>query len=41
MDAVPLEAASPGPLRKRKSHLWQRDPHDWYIEPEWVSDRFK
>lgn len=28
-----------GPLRKRESHLWSRDPHDWYCEPSWVSAR--
>ena len=28
-----------GPLRKRRSHLWERDPHDWYVEPSWVSAR--
>jgi hypothetical protein len=28
-----------GPLRKRKSHLWVRDKHDFYVEPEWVSRR--
>jgi hypothetical protein len=28
-----------GPLRKRESHLWQRDEHDWYIEPIWCSAR--
>ena len=28
-----------GPLRKRESHLWERDEHDWYVEPEWVSER--
>lgn len=28
-----------GPLRKRDSHLWTRDPNDWYIEPEWCSER--
>lgn len=28
-----------GPLRKRDSHLWSRDPHDWYCEPPWVSER--
>lgn len=27
------------PLRKRDSHLWARDPHDWYVEPEWCSER--
>lgn len=20
-------------LREKKSHLWDRDPHDWYVEP--------
>jgi hypothetical protein len=28
-----------GPLRKRESHLWERDPNDWYVEPEWCSER--
>lgn len=28
-----------GPLRKRESSLWQRDPHDWYVEPQWCSAR--
>ena len=28
-----------GPLRKRESHLWERDPYDWYCEPAWVSER--
>jgi len=28
-----------GPLRKRESHLWRRDPLDWYVEPEWCSVR--
>lgn len=28
-----------GPLRKRESHLWQRDENDWYVEPEWCSAR--
>ncbi len=32
-------AALRGPLRKRKSHLWERDVDDWYAEPEWVSER--
>lgn len=27
------------PLRKRDSHLWARDPQDWYVEPEWCSER--
>jgi hypothetical protein len=28
-----------GPLRKRESHLWARDPHDFYVEPSWLSER--
>lgn len=28
-----------GPLRKRESHLWDRHPEDWYVEPAWCSDR--
>ncbi len=28
-----------GPLRKRESSLWARDPHDYYVEPPWVSER--
>jgi hypothetical protein len=32
---TPLGAA----LRKRESHLWHRDLHDWYVEPIWVSER--
>lgn len=28
-----------GPLRKRESRLWTRQPEDWYIEPEWCSAR--
>lgn len=34
-------ASSPlrGPLRKRESHLWARDPGDWYVEPRWCSER--
>jgi hypothetical protein len=27
------------PLRKRDSHLWARDPQDYYVEPEWCSVR--
>jgi hypothetical protein len=26
-------------LRKRESHIWDRDEHDFYIEPAWVADR--
>ena len=25
--------------RERKSHVWDRDPHDYYVEPSWVSER--
>jgi hypothetical protein len=40
MVVMALETASlPGPLRKRESHLWQRDSLDWYCEPSWVADR--
>src|SRR6202043_3412451 len=27
-----------GPLRKRDSHLWERHPEDWYVEPDWCDD---
>jgi hypothetical protein len=27
------------PLRKRESHLWERDEHDFYVEPQWVDVR--
>lgn len=26
-------------MRQRKSHIWDRDPLDWYVEPRWVSQR--
>lgn len=32
-------AALRGPLRKRQSHLWERQADDWYCEPEWCSER--
>ena len=25
--------------RERKSHVWARSDDDWYVEPEWVSER--
>ena len=28
-----------GPLRKRESHMWERQSEDWYVEPEWCSAR--
>ena len=34
-----LAATLRGPLRKRDSHLWSRDVNDWYVEPEWCSER--
>lgn len=27
------------PLKIENSHIWERDRHDFYIEPEWVSAR--
>ena len=27
------------PLRQRQSHVWARDPGDFYVEPEWCSQR--
>jgi len=40
MDAVTLATTSlGGPLRKRDSHLWARDAHDFYCEPRWTADR--
>jgi hypothetical protein len=27
------------PLRRREAHLWERDPHDFYVEPAWCSER--
>jgi len=44
----PTPADSPTPespissrrsLRKRDSHIFDRDQHDHYVEPEWVSER--
>jgi len=32
-DAIPS-----GAERERKSHLWARDPDDWYVEPRWCDD---
>jgi len=26
-------------MRERKSHIYERDPDDWYLEPHWVSER--
>lgn len=25
--------------KEKKSHLWARHPQDWYVEPEWCSER--
>ena len=27
------------PLRRREAHLWERDAHDFYVEPAWCSER--
>jgi hypothetical protein len=25
--------------KERKAHIWAKDPHDWYVEPRWCSER--
>jgi hypothetical protein len=37
--AVTESATRSGALRKRDSHLWRRDPHDFYCEPRWTADQ--
>jgi hypothetical protein len=32
------DALPSGADRERKSHLWARDPDDWYVEPRWCDD---
>jgi hypothetical protein len=32
------DAFPSGAERERKSHLWARDPDDWYVEPRWCDD---
>jgi len=32
------DALPSGAERERKSHLWARDPDDWYVEPRWCDD---
>lgn len=27
------------PLKEQKSHVWERQEHDWYQEPKWCSER--
>ena len=27
------------PLRAKNAHIWERDPHDFYIEEKWCSER--
>jgi len=39
LDRQQTSALRSPPLRKRQSHLWNRDELDWYVEPEWVSQR--
>lgn len=34
----PLIGAPPSAIDKN-AHLWERHPDDWYIEPEWCSER--
>jgi hypothetical protein len=35
-----MTATLPDERRKRRdSHIWARDPHDFYVEPEWCSER--
>jgi hypothetical protein len=29
-----------GVTRPKNAKLWERDPHDWYVEPTWVPERF-
>lgn len=36
MSLQPVEAQ---PLKRRDSHVWKRDEHDWYLEPSWTSER--
>lgn len=35
----PKSRALRGPLRSSKSKLWKRHPQDFYIEPQWCSER--
>ena len=28
-----------GTPREKRSHLWEREPDNWYVEPSWVSRR--
>lgn len=37
--SAPISNGLRGPLRKRESSLWVRQPEDWYVEPFWVSAR--
>jgi hypothetical protein len=32
-------SAENGALRAKAANVWARDPHDWYVEPEWTSKR--
>lgn len=34
----PRQDIAPG-TRRRNSHVFARDPHDWYLEPRWCSER--
>jgi hypothetical protein len=39
MDAETITGPLRGPLRKRESHLWEREANDHYVEPAWCSER--
>jgi hypothetical protein len=44
MEDIATASAADGELRpaehrERKAHIWQKDPHDWYVEPSWCSER--
>lgn len=34
-----MSVAVSGAKRAKASHIWERDPNDWYVEPEWCSRR--
>jgi len=34
-----MSGQATGALRERKSNIWARDAYDWYVEPEWCSQR--
>lgn len=40
LDALqePIVEPDAGPSKPKAARIWQRDPHDWYVEPERVTD---